>query len=135
VDLVELDEEAQAVRTPWTRGRIKSAPRYDGDEPIDAEMHRAVRDHLGRDVAGPPQPGDAASSAARSVPSPSAEARLPTGSPTVVEVEVPDPEADSGEVELNGDGSISVPIFEERLVVEKRLVVARRLLVLDGPDD
>ena len=122
VDLVELDEEAQAVRTPWTRARIKSAPRYDGDEPLDAEMHRAVRDHLGRDVAGPRPPDDAASSAAR---------RLPTGSRTIVEVEVPDPEADSGEVELNGDGSISVPIFEERLVVEKRLVVARRLLVLD----
>jgi len=116
VDLVELDEEAQAVRTPWTRARIKSAPR------LDAEMHRAVRDHLGRDVAGPRPPDDAASSAAR---------RLPTGSRTIVEVEVPDPEADSGEVELNGDGSISVPIFEERLVVEKRLVVARRLLVLD----
>ncbi len=73
---------------------------------------------------------------------PSAARRLPTGSPTIVEVEVPDPEADSGEVELNGDGSISVPIFEERLVVEKRLVVARRLLVHDasgdrseGPDD
>ena len=120
VDLVELDEDAQAVRTPWTRARIKSAPRYDGDEPFDAEMHRAVRDHLGRDVARSRPPEDAAASAAR---------RLATGSPTIVEVEVPDPEVDSGEVELNGDGSISVPIFEERLVVEKRLVVARRLLV------
>ena len=128
VELVELDQEARAVRTPWTRGRIKSAPRYDGDEPLDAEMHRAVRDHLGRDVAGPRPPEAAAASAAQPVPSPSATRRLPT----IVEVDVPDPEADSGEVELNGDGSISVPIFEERLVVEKRLVVTRRILVLDA---
>lgn len=38
-------------------------------------------------------------------------------------------EADSGEVETLPDGSISIPVFEEQLVVEKRLVVRERVIV------
>lgn len=38
-------------------------------------------------------------------------------------------EADSGEVELLPDGSISIPVFQEELVVEKRLVVRERVVV------
>ena len=40
-----------------------------------------------------------------------------------------DPSADSGEVEVLPDGSLSVPVFEEELVVEKRLVVRERIIV------
>ena len=36
---------------------------------------------------------------------------------------------DSGEVESLPDGSVSIPVFEEQLVVEKRLVVRERILV------
>ena len=36
---------------------------------------------------------------------------------------------DSGEVETLPDGSISIPVFEERLVVEKRLVVRERVII------
>ena len=32
-------------------------------------------------------------------------------------------EGDSGEVELLDDGSVSIPVFEEVLIVTKRLVV------------
>jgi len=46
----------------------------------------------------------------------------------VVEIRVDDPEADSGQVEETAEG-VSVPVFEERLVVERRLVVARRVLL------
>jgi len=46
----------------------------------------------------------------------------------VVEVAVPDPEADSGQVEETEEG-LSVPVFEERLIVQKRLVVAKRVLL------
>jgi uncharacterized protein (TIGR02271 family) len=38
-------------------------------------------------------------------------------------------EADSGEVEVLPDGSISIPILEEELVIEKRTVVRERVIV------
>jgi uncharacterized protein (TIGR02271 family) len=38
-------------------------------------------------------------------------------------------ETDSGEIEQLDDGSISIPIFEERLVVTKELVVRERVIV------
>jgi uncharacterized protein (TIGR02271 family) len=38
-------------------------------------------------------------------------------------------EGDSGEVEVLEDGSVSIPIFEEELVVTKRRVVRERLIV------
>ncbi len=38
-------------------------------------------------------------------------------------------EADSGTVETLPDGTVSIPVFEEVLVVEKRLVVRERILV------
>ena len=44
-------------------------------------------------------------------------------------VDVPDVEADSGEVETLPDGSLSIPVFEEQLVVTKRLVVRERVIV------
>ena len=37
--------------------------------------------------------------------------------------------ADSGEVEVLPDGSISIPVFQEELVIEKRLVVRERVVV------
>ena len=36
---------------------------------------------------------------------------------------------DSGQVETLPDGSISVPLFAEELVIEKRLVVRERVIV------
>jgi uncharacterized protein (TIGR02271 family) len=36
---------------------------------------------------------------------------------------------DSGEIETLPDGSISIPVFEEQLVVEKRLVVRERIVI------
>ena len=38
-------------------------------------------------------------------------------------------EGDSGEVEVLADGSVSIPVFEEELVIEKRLVVRERVIV------
>jgi len=38
-------------------------------------------------------------------------------------------EGDSGEVEVLPDGSISIPVFQEELVIEKRLVVRERVEV------
>ena len=36
---------------------------------------------------------------------------------------------DSGQIETLSDGSVSIPIFEERLVVQKQLVVKERVIV------
>ena len=38
-------------------------------------------------------------------------------------------EGDSGQVETLPDGSLSIPVFEEQLVVEKRMVVRERIIV------
>lgn len=46
------------------------------------------------------------------------------------EVERTEPtEGDSGEIETLEDGSISVPVFEEQLVVQKKLVVRERIII------
>jgi len=44
-------------------------------------------------------------------------------------VDVPDADVDSGQVETLPDGSLSIPVFEEQLVVTKRLVVRERVIV------
>ena len=44
-------------------------------------------------------------------------------------VDVLDAETDSGEVETLPDGSISIPVFEEQIVVTKRLVVRERVVI------
>ncbi len=38
-------------------------------------------------------------------------------------------DGDSGEVETLPDGSVSIPLFEEQLVVTKRLVVRERVII------
>jgi uncharacterized protein (TIGR02271 family) len=42
---------------------------------------------------------------------------------------VPATEGDSGEIETLPDGSVSIPLFEEELVVTKRLVVRERVII------
>jgi uncharacterized protein (TIGR02271 family) len=37
--------------------------------------------------------------------------------------------ADSGQVETMSDGSVSIPLFEEELVVSRRLVVRERIVI------
>ena len=38
-------------------------------------------------------------------------------------------QGDSGQVETLADGSLSIPVFEEQIVVEKRLVVRERVII------
>ena len=42
---------------------------------------------------------------------------------------VPPDENDSGEIETLEDGSVSIPVFEERLVVRKEIVVRERVIL------
>src|SRR5690348_7431475 len=46
-----------------------------------------------------------------------------------VERGAPAAEGDSGEIETLPDGSVSIPVFEEGVVVTKRLVVRERVIV------
>ena len=46
----------------------------------------------------------------------------------VLEHAAPDPN-DSGEVETLPDGSVSIPVFEEEIVVSKRMVLRERVIV------
>jgi uncharacterized protein (TIGR02271 family) len=41
----------------------------------------------------------------------------------------PAADGDSGEIETLPDGSVSIPLFEERLVVTKELVVRERIII------
>lgn len=45
---------------------------------------------------------------------------------------VPAMEGDSGEIETLPDGSVSIPLFEEQLVVTKQVVVRERLVITKG---
>lgn len=149
VELVQIDFEEREIRTPWERGRIKAAPRFDGDEPLDAELRQAVYEHLGRDARAPASGTEMLRSEeelevrtrsrtygtarlTKSVELEDVERRIPVHADFVemTEVDVPDPDGDSGQVELGADGSVSVPVFEERLVVQKRLVVTKRVVLL-----
>jgi stress response protein YsnF len=44
-------------------------------------------------------------------------------------IRVPPDDQDSGEIVTLPDGSVSVPVFEEELVVTKRLVVRERIVI------
>ena len=57
------------------------------------------------------------------------ETIVPVGTEHAELERYPVAEADSGEVEVLEDGSISIPVFQEELVVEKRLVVRERVIV------
>ena len=58
------------------------------------------------------------------------ERTVPRLTESVDEVERIAPgDQDSGEVEVLDDGSVSIPVFEEELVVTKRLVVRERVVV------
>ena len=57
------------------------------------------------------------------------EQTVPVSSEQASTERVPAAEGDSGEVETLPDGSLSIPVFEERLVVEKRLVVRERVII------
>jgi hypothetical protein len=148
-DLVEVDESAREVRTPWTKARIKGAPRHDGDEPIDAELQRMVHEHLGRPdgpeaVGGRELTRSEEELEVRLRERVYGSARLSTrvemeevseSVPVfadfvqVDEHEVTDPLADSGQIETTPDGDVSVPVMAERLVVTKEQVVVRRVIL------
>jgi uncharacterized protein (TIGR02271 family) len=56
-------------------------------------------------------------------------AEVPRGLEHAQVQKAPPSDTDSGEVETLPDGSISIPVFEEELVISRRLVVRERIVV------
>ena len=57
------------------------------------------------------------------------EAELPVGAERLVQARVPVEPGDPGRIETLPDGSISIPVFEEELVVTKRTVLRERIVI------
>lgn len=55
--------------------------------------------------------------------------RVPRGIEHAEVDRAPVEDGDSGEVETLSDGSLSIPVFEEQLVVQRRMVVRERVIV------
>lgn len=56
-------------------------------------------------------------------------AALPANAEQLVHERVPVEEGDTGRIETLPDGSLSIPLYEEQLVVTKRIVLRERVLV------
>jgi uncharacterized protein (TIGR02271 family) len=54
---------------------------------------------------------------------------LPLDLEQLVQERIPVAEGDSGEIETLPDGSLSIPLYEEELVVTKRTVLRERVIV------
>jgi uncharacterized protein (TIGR02271 family) len=57
------------------------------------------------------------------------DAHVPRGMEHAQIHHAPAGETDSGEIETLPDGSISVPVFEEELVISRRLIVRERIVI------
>ena len=147
-DLVELDPEAEEVRTPWAKEELDGAPAYDGDTPIDTALQTALYAHFGRPSAAGGGEGEMVCSeeelriTTREVPYGVARLRkrvelepveervvLSAEFVEIDEEEVPDPDLDPGTVLTTPEGDLSVPVVAERLVVRKEPVVVKRVIL------
>ncbi len=54
---------------------------------------------------------------------------MPIDFEQLVQERVPIGEGDSGEIETLPDGSLSIPLYEEELVVTKRTILRERIIV------
>lgn len=57
------------------------------------------------------------------------ELLVPRGTEHAEVERLPPAANDTGQVETLPDGSVSIPVFEEQLVIEKRLVVRERIII------
>lgn len=128
----------ESVQLAHERGAVEASGAVDG-ESIDADAETALRDYYGL----PPElvryeeeleVGTRSAEAGavrirRRVESDSVEQRVPREVEHAELERVAAADEDSGLVETLPDGSISIPVFEEELVVTKRLVVRERVIV------
>lgn len=136
VEGAELAEES--VQLAHEREAVEASGAIDG-ESIDAEAEAELRAHYGLppelvryeeelEVATRPEEAGAVRVRKR-VESNSVDQRVPREVEHAELERVAADDEDSGLVETLPDGSISIPVFEEELVVTKRLVVRERVIV------
>jgi uncharacterized protein (TIGR02271 family) len=132
------DLAAESVQLAHEREAVEASGAVE-DEAIDAEAEARLRDHYGLppelvryeeelEVATRPEEAGAVRVRKR-VESDSVEQLVPREVEHAELERVAADDEDSGLVETLPDGSISIPVFEEELVVTKRLVVRERVIV------
>lgn len=104
--------------------------RDDGQEVHDADEHEVVRHEERADVHTEAQEAGRVR-VRKHVSAYDVEQVVPRNVEHVEEgsERVPAEEGDSGEIETLPDGSVSIPVFEEVLVVTKKLVVRERVVI------
>ena len=107
---------------PGDEGAVQDA--YDSDDDTTGVIRREEELTLGTDVREAGRLG-----VRKVVDHERASTIVPVGTEHADLERHPVAEADSGEVEVLPDGSISIPVFQEELVIEKRLVVRERVIV------
>ncbi len=135
--------QGDGIRVRHAKGQVESAPGAD-EETMDQRTERALADHYGGTG------GISSDSVVRHkeelvversigvAGSVHAHKRVETErysdnvSRTIEEADVervPAGEGDSGQVETLADGSVSIPLLEEEIVVTKRMVVRERVII------
>jgi uncharacterized protein (TIGR02271 family) len=136
VEGAELAEES--VQLAHEREAVEASSAVDA-ESIDAEAEAELREHYGlppelvryeEELEVGTRPEEAGAVRVRKrIESEAAERRVPREVEHAELERVAVDDEDSGLVETLPDGSISIPVFEEELVVTKRLVVRERVIV------
>jgi uncharacterized protein (TIGR02271 family) len=128
----------ESVQLAHDREAVEASGAVDG-ESIDAEAEAELRAHYGLPPelvryeeeleVGAHSEEAGAVRVRKRVESDSVERQVPREVEHAQLEHVPADDEDSGLVETLPDGSISIPVFEEELVVTKRLVVRERVIV------
>jgi uncharacterized protein (TIGR02271 family) len=136
-------ESDGSLRVPHGKDEVEASPEVDGDR-IDRDMESGLYDHYG--VEPPPTPPELVRHEERldvlkpveqigvvrvrkQVEAEQAEGEFPREIEAAELERMPVEGEDSGLVETLPDGSVSIPVFEEELVVTKRVVVRERVIV------
>jgi uncharacterized protein (TIGR02271 family) len=100
-----------------------------GDDARRSPAEASVRRHEEEPVVARPWSESDAAKLRRVVETREVNEEHPVASEELVQERVPSAGDDSGEIEVLPDGSISIPLFEEELVVSRRLVLRERVIV------
>jgi len=130
--------DGDTLRLPHERAAVEASATVE-EESIDADAERELRAHYGlppeltryeeelRPRAETEEAG--AVRVRKRVETDAVEEQVPREVEQAELERVPVEDEDSGLVETLPDGSVSIPVFEEELVVTKRLVVRERVIV------
>ena len=141
-----VEQDGESIRLPFGRTAIEESPGVEGDE-IAPETEVLLYEHYGLEAPPLAQSTQALVRheeeliverrveeagivrVRKTVEGDLVEQEVPVAVEHAAFDRVPADEGDSGLIETLPDGTVSIPILEEQLVVTKRLVVRERVLV------